>query len=259
MFIILPPREYLKISPKDYIDSNKIVLQLFFITPEIVKKLASLYKEQYELSQLNTSPVARQLNNTYDILYKTLINAQRNKTIKEIPDNIILHVDECQAEITGTQRLSYTQRLKLHRTYLKKLIKKTGYKPYYYKQEPKVHEETTQISLFGQRGGIYITAHAIEQAKKRYGIELNYDDLRSILNNILEGNAKLIKKPKNVYGCEGKGDLYNIRYNGVLMQAVVIEDRIVTFNPVGKRKSWNKAIQQKVDKNFTQMIKRKKM
>jgi len=148
MFIILPPREYLGISLKDYIYSNKIVLQLFFIAPDIVKKLASLYKEQYELSQLNTSPVARQLNNTYDILHKTLINAQRNKTLKEIPKEIILHIDECQAEIIGTQRLSYTQRLKLHRTYLKKLLHRTGYKPYYYKQETKVHEETIQIGLF---------------------------------------------------------------------------------------------------------------
>ena len=42
------------------------------------------------------------------------------------------------------------------------------------------------------------------------------------------------------------------------MQAVVIDDRIVTFNPVGKRKSLNKSMQQKVDKNFTQMIKRKR-
>ena len=88
---------------------------------------------------------------------------------------------------------------------------------------------------------------------------MDYKDLKIILNEILEGNAKQIQKPKNVYGSEGKGDLYNIRYKGILMQAVVVEDLIVTFNPIGKRKSWNKEVKNKTDKNFMQMIKRKRI
>ena len=87
------------------------------------------------------SPTIRQLDKVYETIYMIVA--------LNTPDDIILHVDECQAEITGTQRLSYTQRLKLHKTYLKKLIKKTGFKQNIHKLEPKVHEETTQISLFG--------------------------------------------------------------------------------------------------------------
>ncbi len=86
------------------------------------------------------SPTIRQLDKIYEIIY-TIVALNT-------PDDIILHVDECQAEITGTQRLSYTLRLKLHKRYLKKLIKKTGFKQNIHRAEPKVQEETNQISLF---------------------------------------------------------------------------------------------------------------
>lgn len=86
------------------------------------------------------SPTIRQLDKIYETIYMIVA--------LNTPDDIILHVDESQAEITGTQRLSYTQRLKLHKTYLKKLIKKTGFKQNVYKPEQKVHEETIQIGLF---------------------------------------------------------------------------------------------------------------
>ena len=86
------------------------------------------------------SPTIRQLDKIYETIYMIVA--------LNTPDNIILHVDECQAEITGTQRLSYTQRLKQHKTYLKKLIKKTGFKKNIHKLEPKVQEETIQRGLF---------------------------------------------------------------------------------------------------------------
>ena len=86
------------------------------------------------------SPTIRQLDKIYETIYMIVA--------LNTPDDIILHVDESQAEITGTQRLSYTQRLKLHKTYLKKLIKKTGFKQNRNKLEPKVYKETTQRGLF---------------------------------------------------------------------------------------------------------------
>ena len=109
------------------------------------------------------------------------------------------------------------------------------------------------------KGGIYITAHAIRRAKERYGIELTFDDLRYILNEILEGNTKELKKPRNVYGVETKGDAYHIRYKGVLLEPVVYQNIIITFRPVGKRVSWNKAMEAKSSKDYKQAMKRRKL
>jgi len=103
-----------------------------------------------------------------------------------------------------------------------------------------------------------MTRHAIEQAEKRYGIILNFEDLRVILNKISEGEAKEVKKPKNILGLEGPGKQYNLRYYGKLIQAVVIEGRIVTFNPVGKRESWHKTQEEKTSNDYKFMKKRKK-
>ena len=87
------------------------------------------------------SPTIRQLDKIYETIYMIVA--------LNTPDDIILHIDECQAEITGTQRLSYPQRLKLHKTYLKKLIRKTGYKQTLHKIEIKTEIETIQLKMFG--------------------------------------------------------------------------------------------------------------
>jgi len=103
-----------------------------------------------------------------------------------------------------------------------------------------------------------MTRHAIEQAWDRYKMALDFEDLRIILNKIFEGEAKEIKKPKNILGLEGPGKQYNLRYYGKLIQAVVIEDKIVTFNPIGKRESWHKTQEEKTSNDYKFMKKRKK-
>ena len=89
------------------------------------------------------SPTIRQLDKIYETIYMIVA--------LNTPDDIILHVDECQAEITGTQRLSYTQRLKLHKTYLKKLIKKTGFKQTIQAVEEKIEEVVEKINIVDEK------------------------------------------------------------------------------------------------------------
>ena len=103
-----------------------------------------------------------------------------------------------------------------------------------------------------------MTNHAIEKAQERYKIALTFDDLHIILDQVKNGEAREIKKPNNILGLQGHGKLYNLRYKGVLMQPVVADGKIVTFNPVGKKNSWHKTQKGKSDKNYCQMIKRKK-
>ena len=104
-----------------------------------------------------------------------------------------------------------------------------------------------------------MTVHAIKRAKERYGVELTFEDLKTILNEILEGNAKQLARPKNIFGLESKGDVYNIRYKGVLMQPIVYENLIITFRPVGKGVSWKKYQEIKTPEDFKSMLKRKKI
>lgn len=76
-----------------------------------------------------------------------------------------------------------------------------------------------------------MTKHAILRAKERYNLDLTFDDLRKILDNILEGNARF----KICKHSECK--TYRVRYKGILLEPVVSENyKIVTFNPITQKK-----------------------
>lgn len=86
-----------------------------------------------------------------------------------------------------------------------------------------------------------MTMHAIDRALERYNLALNFTDIFIILNRILEGDAREVnntdRNGNNLKYLKDK--VYRLRYEGVLMEAVVADiDRspvIVTFNPIGKR------------------------
>jgi len=107
-----------------------------------------------------------------------------------------------------------------------------------------------------------MTLHAIKRAKERYKLELDFDDLSFILNEILEGRAKEIKYD-NLCGYEDKYNKnYRLRYKGKLIEPVVRFDKdppiIVTFWPTGKRaarylKNW---IRRFKDENFIHLARK---
>ncbi len=82
-----------------------------------------------------------------------------------------------------------------------------------------------------------MTLHALQRAKERYELDLTFDDLREILNKILEGQAKLRHCACNSI-C-----IYKLRYKHKLICPVVADgERIVTFYPAegSKPKSFDK-------------------
>lgn len=68
-----------------------------------------------------------------------------------------------------------------------------------------------------------MTLHALKRAKERYKLDLTFDDLREILDRILEGEAKKRFRYKDC-------TVYSLRYKKKLIIPVVSDHfKIVTF------------------------------
>lgn len=68
-----------------------------------------------------------------------------------------------------------------------------------------------------------MTWHSIQRAKERYKLDLTFEDLREILNRILEGESKLRFRYKDC-------TVYSLRYKKKLLIPVVSDQlKIVTF------------------------------
>ena len=101
--------------------------------------------------------------------------------------------------------------------------------------------------------------HAIERAKERYNLELNEFDIVIISILIQQGLAKEVTHTEFKF-TRKNATYWHLRYGGKLIEAVVLDVKrralILTFLPTGKKKSYKKYYNSKVDKEYLAKQKR---
>lgn len=102
------------------------------------------------------------------------------------------------------------------------------------------------------------TLHCLDRARERYNLDLTEFDLIIIGAMLYLGMGKEIVS-------EGRGDdvkCFHLRYSGKLLKIIIKDVKtnptILTFLPAGKKVSRKKYVEKHIDKDWKNMVKRKK-